>query len=52
MAVPVVYPKMGEVLAQELGNGVRSHATMDAMLTQWLKAQNFDTSRVAEAVTN
>ena len=44
---------MGEVLAQELGNGFRSHAaTMDAMLTQWLKAQNFDTSRVAEAVTN
>lgn len=50
MAVPVVYPKMGEVLAQELGNGFRSHAA--TMLTQWLKAQNFDTSRVAEAVTN
>ena len=45
--------KVGKVLAQELGSWFRSHATtMDTMLTQWLKAQNFDTSRVAEAVTN
>ena len=45
--------RVGKVLAQELGNWFRSHAaTMDTMLAQWLKAQNFDTSREGEAVTN
>ena len=43
--------KVGKVLAQELGNWFRSHAaTMDTMLTQWLKERNFDTSREGEVV--
>ena len=43
--------KVGKVLAQELGSWFRSHAaTMDTMLTQWLKERNFDTSREGEVV--
>lgn len=43
---------VGKVLAQELGNWFRSHAaTMDTMLAEWLKQQNFDTSRESEVAT-
>ena len=45
--------KVGKVLAQELGSWFRSHAaTMDTMLTQWLKERNFDTSREGEVVVS
>lgn len=40
---------VGRVLANELAAWFRSHAaTMDAMLAQWLKERNFDTSREVE----
>jgi hemerythrin len=42
---------VGRVLARELANWFTSHAaTMDNMLAQWLKAQNFDTAREVEKV--
>ena len=45
--------KVGKVLAQELGSWFRSHAaTMDTMLTQWLKERNFDTSREGEVMVS
>ncbi len=40
---------VGRVLANELAAWFKSHAaTMDSMLAQWLKAQNFDTAREVE----
>jgi hemerythrin-like metal-binding protein len=40
---------VGRVLASELASWFTSHAaTMDNMLAQWLKAQNFDTAREVE----
>jgi len=44
---------VGKVLSRELAAWFRSHAaTMDTMLAQWLKAQNFDTSRAEETATS
>ncbi|MEO8040396.1 MAG: hemerythrin domain-containing protein [Betaproteobacteria bacterium] len=44
---------VGKVLARELAAWFRSHAgTMDTMLTQWLKAQNFDTAQEVETTTS
>lgn len=44
---------VGRVLAKELASWFTSHAaTMDNMLAQWLKAQNFDTSREVERASS